>query len=67
MKVVKHPKDKKMLPLRKELQGHMRRHTDKYEEKKANTQRPKASAIPYMQKLLNKHDYEERKWCNMEE
>ena len=67
LKIVKHQKVRKMLPLRNELRDHKRTHTEKYEVSKANTQRLKASAIPYMQKLLNKHDYEERKWCNMEE
>ena len=67
LKIVKHQKVREMLPLRKELRDLKRRHTEKYEGWKANTQRPKASAIPYMLKWLNKHDYEERKWCTMEE
>ena len=50
-----------MLPLRNELRDHKRRHTEKYEVSKANTQRFKALSIHYMLRLLNKHEYEERK------
>ena len=47
-------KMKNMFPLRKELRSDIRRHTEKYHVKKTNTERFRNSAIPYMQKLLNK-------------
>ena len=35
------------------------RHTEKYEVNNAATSRYQMSAVPYIQKLLNKHDREE--------
>ena len=67
MKIVKHPKLKYMIPLRKEVRNSKRRYTEKYENKKVNTQRLNNSAIPYLKELLNNHDIEVRKWTNMEE
>ena len=60
-------KVKHVLPLRTELRETTERHTEKYVTQRANTQRLKNSAIPYLKELLNKHDKEERKWTNMEE
>ena len=43
-----------MFPFRKELRCQTRRKTERFQVKRANTERLKVSAIPYMQRLLNK-------------
>ena len=57
-RTVKNPKLKHMFPIRKEERSQQRRHTEFYIVKKANTERLKRSAIPYMQNLLNKYKHE---------
>ena len=59
IKITNHPKVKNMLPLRTELRSMTRRHTEKYKLLKANTHRLQASAIPYMQRIMNQHDEEQ--------
>ena len=44
-----------------------RRHTEKYKTIKANTHRLQASAIPYMQRIMNQHDEEQRNWCKTDD
>ena len=56
-----------MIHLRKEVRNSKRRYTEKYENKKVNTQRLTNSAIAYLKYLLNNHDIEVRKWNNMAE
>ena len=52
---LKNSKVKHMFPFRKELRSQTRRKTERFEVKRANTARLKMSAIPYMQRLLNRN------------
>ena len=48
-------KVKIMFPIRKEIQSDKRRHTERFQVLKANTERLRRSSIPFMQNLLNTH------------
>ena len=52
---LKNCKIKHIFPFRKELRSQTRRKTERFEVKRANTERLKMSAIPYMQRLLNRN------------
>ena len=64
---LKHTKVKNNLRLRTELRSMKRRHTEKYKTLKANKHRLQASAIPYMQRIMNQHDEEQRNWCKTDD
>ena len=49
-------KTNKMFPNRKEKRENKRRFTKKYHVNKAKTKRYQQSAIPFLQKLLNKNE-----------
>ena len=48
-------KVKSMFPIRKEIRSDKRRHTERFQVLKANTERLRRSSIPFMQNLLNTH------------
>ena len=62
LRTCSNPKMKYMFPQRKELRCHKRRFTEKFKVNKANTQRLKAYAIPYMQGLLNNKARKSATW-----
>ena len=53
-----------MFPVRKENHGMIRRKTEKYLVKHMNTERYIKSAIPTMQRALNKEELKRRKLLN---
>ena len=59
-KCTKSDKSKRMFPLRIKEHHMETREEEKYIVQHANTERLKKSSIPYMQKLLNKHEEEEK-------
>ena len=58
---LKHTKTKEMFPERNKIHSMGIRNPEKYEVAHANTERLKDSAIPYMQRLLNKNEEKTRK------
>ena len=54
-KCVKHPQMNRMFPLNDKSQGAVTRRNEKFYVQPANTDRLANSAIPYMQRLLNKY------------
>ena len=65
-KITNNEKVKNMFPLRTELRSMKRRHTEKYESIKENTDRLQTLAVPYMQDIMNQHYKEIRNGCKTE-
>ena len=51
----------KLFPLKEKKHGMKSRKGEKYRVNSSNTNRHKGSAVPYLQGLLNKDDFERRK------
>ena len=52
-----------MFPRKKQVHSMLKRNNEKFIIRRTYTERHKKSAIPHMQRLLNKADKEQRKIC----